>query len=142
MIDYEAAEPAILALLAPLKTDGVQIRGLPDVPNQQGVPMAGVPVVVLSWFGSQPLDKGSADGTVQAMSHRIVAEIRCPTLRGTTGIYQLPGRVQALLAGQQIAGLGWLRFAGWQLLAQGSGPNDRGYQGLMTFTAISLAGVK
>ena len=139
MINYEAAEPLLLALLAPLQDDGVIVRGMPDSPQQKGVTATDAPLAVLWWFGATPLGAGSSDGIYQATTNRIVVEVRTPTLRGTTGQYQLPGRIQRLLQGQRVQGLGRLDFAGWQMLERGDGPNDRGYKGLLSFNVISLA---
>lgn len=138
MISYEAAEPLIEALLAPLVAEGVHVRGMPDDAQRQGVVATNGPVVVHGWFGATPVGDGSLDGTAQPMSNRIVLEVRCPTLRGPLGQYQLPSRIQRLLQGQRVAGLGLLVFAGWQMDRRGEGPNDRGYSGIMAFTVSSM----
>lgn len=138
MINYETAEPLILALLAPLRDEGVSVRGMPDEAQKQGTaPTAGA-IAVIGWFGASPVGDGSLDGTALPLNNRLVIEVRTPTLRGPTGQYQLPGRIQKLLQGQRVAGLGLLRFAGWQMDRRGEGPNDRGYSGLMAFTVVSM----
>ena len=142
MINYEAAEPLILTLLAPLQSDGVIVRGMPDDPQRQGTAATAGAVVVLGWFGAAPQGQGSLDGKAQALTNRIVVEVRTPTLRGATGQYQLPGRIQGLLQGKRVAGLGLLQFAGWQMLERGDGPNDRGYKGLLSFTVVSMEEVR
>jgi hypothetical protein len=142
VIDYEAAEPLILTLLAPLQSAGVIVRGMPDEAQQQGTVATSGPVVVHGWFGSTPEGRGSLDGQAQALSNQIVFEIRTPKLRGPLGQYQLPNRVRKLLQGQQVAGLGMLRFAGWQMQGRGDGPNNRGYTGVMSFTVVAMEEVR
>jgi hypothetical protein len=139
VIDYEAAEPLIEALLAPLRVEGCQVRGMPDEAQKQGLAATGGPVIVHGWFGATPAGSGSLDGTALPLSNRIVIEVRTPTLRGPLGQYQLPGRIQKLLQGQRVAGLGLLRFAGWQMDRRGEGPNDRGYTGILIFSVVELA---
>jgi hypothetical protein len=138
MIDFEAAEPLLIALLAPLQTQGVQVRGMPNQPQRQGTDMPGGARVVVGWFGAKPISRGSLDGSAMAMSNRIVLEIFAPTLNGATGIYGLPGQIQKLLQGQRVVGLGMLEFDGWEL-AERSELKAAYYRAVMVFSVVSMA---
>lgn len=139
MINYEAAEPLIEELLSPLRVEGVQVRGMPDEAQRQGATPTTGPVVVHGWFGATPEGSGSLDGTAVPLNNRIVITVRTPTLRGPLGQYQLPDRIRQRLQGARLQGIGRLDFAGWQMLERGSGPNDRGYEGMLVFNVLSMA---
>lgn len=137
MIDYEALEPQLEALLAPLVAEGCQVRGMPNTPQQQGTPASGAPVIVHGWFGATPAGGSSSDGTMTPLSNRIVITVRTPTLRGPLGQYQLPGRIKARLQGAKFPGIGRLDYAGWQMVERGSG-SGAGYEGMLVFTLLSM----
>jgi hypothetical protein len=139
VIDFEAAEPAILTLLAPLQALGCQVRGMPNQPQRQAVDVPGGARVIVGWFGAKPVGRGSLDGSAVAMSNRIVLEIFTPTLKGATGIYTLPGQIQRLLQGQRVAGVGLLEFEGWELTDRSDTLNASYYRGVLVFSVLSMA---
>jgi hypothetical protein len=138
VIDYEAAEPLIEALLAPLRVEGCQVRGMPDEAQKQGLAATGGPVIVHGWFGATPAGNGSLDGMALPLSNRIVITVRTPKLRGPLGQYQLPGRIRGLLQGAKLPGIGRLDYAGWQMVERSSG-NGAGYEGMLVFTLLSMS---
>ena len=114
MIDFAAAEEALLALLAPLRTNGVLCRALPDEANAKGVADTYPAVVTVALSKITPADRPSMDFKAQARTYEIVCDLRAKRLRGLTGIYTLPKQLEAAWQGKAVAGLGRLEFVDFE----------------------------
>lgn len=110
MIDFAAAEEALLALLAPLRTNGVLCRALPDEAGAKGVADTYPAVVTVALAKISPVDRPSMDFKAQARSYEIVCDLRAKRLRGVAGIYSLPRQLEAAWQGQRVDGLERLEF--------------------------------
>lgn len=114
MIDFEACEAALLALLAPLRTNGVLCRALPDEANAKGLAETYPAIITVALSAIKPSDRPSMDFQVQARTYEIVCDLRAKRLRGVAGIYGLPDQLEAAWQGQAVPGLGRLEFVSFE----------------------------
>ena len=117
MIDFEAVEPALLTLLAPLNANGILVRALPNRSNEQGAVGDGFEAVITVALASiKPADRVSLDAHIQARNYRIVFDCRARNLRGVSGLYSLPRQLEQALQAQRVEGLGRLEFEDYEFL--------------------------
>jgi len=133
MLDILAVQTSILTLLEPLATAGATVRGLPNVPQQQGSLDTAPALIVLAAMGASPINRGSHDVRFQPISYRFVFEIRAAQLSGALGLYELLQAVRRYVAGQTVTGLGLLDFAGWDLTERNV--NQNYYSAVIQFTS-------
>jgi len=110
MLDFEACEENLLALLEPLRDNGILCRAMPDEANAFGLPDAYPAVITVALAAIKPSDRPSMDLKVQARRYEIVCDLRAKVLRGPTGMYQLPGQLEAAMHGKVVPGLGRLEI--------------------------------
>lgn len=85
-MDIIAIEAAIIDRLAPLRTAGVWVRGLPDQAKDLGIPnIKGI--VTVYWDKTKFDDPDSTGSIVQWANLQFVIEFRLRSLREVTGAY-------------------------------------------------------
>lgn len=134
MIDFEACEESLLALLAPLRTNGILCRALPDEANAKGLPDAYPAVVTVALSKIKPSDRPSMDLKVQARSYEIVCDLRTKVLRGATGLYGLPKQLEAAWQGKSVPGLGRLQFEDFEFQER----TEHYWGGIVRFKVLTI----
>lgn len=134
MIDFEACEESLLALLAPLRANGILCRALPDEANAKGLADSYPAVVTVALAKIKPSDRPSQGFEYQARSYEIVCDLRATRLRGLAGMYQIPKQLEAAWHGQAVAGLGRLEFVGFEFQER----TEKYWGGEVKFKVLSL----
>jgi len=114
MLDFVAAEESLLALLAPLRANGILCRALPDEANAKGLAESYPAIVTVALSAIKPSDRPSMDYQVQARTYEIVCDLRAKALRGPAGLYGLPKQLEAAMQGQRVPGLERLEFVSFE----------------------------
>ncbi|MBD1918852.1 MULTISPECIES: hypothetical protein [Cyanophyceae] len=114
MLNFTACEESLMALLEPLRQNGILCRAMPDEANAFGLPDDYPAVITVALAAIKPSDRPSMDLKVQARSYEIVCDLRAKLLRGQTGMYTLPNQLEAAMQGKVVPGLGRLEIIGFQ----------------------------
>lgn len=137
MIDFEAVEPALLTLLAPLNANGILVRALPNRSNEQGAVVDGFEAVItVALAAIKPADRASLDLRAQARTYRIIFDCRARSLRGVAGLYSLPRQLEQALQAQRVEGLGRLEFEDYEFLERNAKEDYWG--AVVRFKVISM----
>lgn len=134
MLDFAATEESLLALLDPLRQNGILCRALPDEANAKGLADSYPAVVTVALSKITPADRPSQGFEYQARTYEIVCDLRAKLLRGPTGIYTLPKQLEAALHGQAVAGLGRLEFVDFEFQER----TEHYWGGVVRFKVLSL----